>query len=121
MTELERRALLGDREAQEDCTNGLNMLSCPKCGDRVYMCIDEDRRTFKCACGLSFTTREPDALLEWNTRVAPPIGRCGECAHWINNDEDRYGNCHINDGILTNENEYCYWFEPKGGEGNAAD
>ena len=32
MTDLERRALLGDRQAQEECTEKGIMLPCPFCG-----------------------------------------------------------------------------------------
>ena len=34
MTELERRALLGDRKAQEECTRQGIALPCPCCGEK---------------------------------------------------------------------------------------
>ncbi len=35
MTDLERRALLGDKQAQKDCTKRRIMLPCPFCGSTV--------------------------------------------------------------------------------------
>lgn len=32
MTELERKALMGDKEAQEECTRQGIVLNCPRCG-----------------------------------------------------------------------------------------
>lgn len=132
MTDLERRALLGDRQAQEECTRRGIVLGCPHCrgnakvsfkdtrfigqnirGDKklVYrvqvicnkcrsrgkpifteplinpnpyitkwgncyhaeseVCVEETKR---------FLPYVLEALAAWNTRPAPPIGRCGECA-----------------------------------------
>lgn len=115
MTELERRALLGDREAQEQCTLDNIFLACPKCGDTVHAVIDGDKTTFKCSCGLSFTARDGSPLAEWNTRAAPPVGRCGECKH-ADNWNEKYANCHMNEGILVEREDFCSSFEPKGGE-----
>lgn len=80
MTDLERRALLGDRQAQEECTRRGIVLPCPFCGNSP---ITEDNRVFCGVCGLAY--EELDAglsLRAWNARPAPPIGRCGECKHW---------------------------------------
>ena len=35
MTELERRALLGDKEAQKECTEKGIVLPCPFCGAKM--------------------------------------------------------------------------------------
>lgn len=35
MTELERRALLGDKQAQEECTDKGIVLPCPFCGSKA--------------------------------------------------------------------------------------
>lgn len=85
MTELERRALLGDRESQEECTKQGILLPCPLCGCRaevkspapyVYyvMCV---------WCGLKApeTGIKITALEKWNTRQTPPVGRCSKCAY----------------------------------------
>lgn len=120
MTELERKALLGDKQAQQECTEKGIWLCCPLCksselkicGDGsdiydpgtlgyvdsipntiIWMTCDE--------CGLTSGAEEikidsDGELLEdeakkrllanWNTRPAPPIGRCGECDNWHNGD-----------------------------------
>lgn len=55
----------------------------------------------------TLTTR--DALKSWNTRPAPPIGRCGECA--------AYGvfkdNQCVNTGYYRTEQDFCSDFEPR--------
>lgn len=128
MTELERRALLGDRKAQEECTNMWRVLPCHKCGKSVQsfenvasLCsVDKDSEAYKdlrkyfgvvCdvrrgGCGL-FVCGEKEAniksaLSEWNTRPAPPIGRCEECKYG----ED--GTCESAEAGF-----YCGNFEPR--------
>lgn len=98
MTELERRAMLGDRHAQEECTRKGVVLPCPKCYGKVKFSFVKFGRYFlefeyKCSsCGLTarYTqyipvdkqlAEEPTALSRWNTRPAPPIGRCKDCKH----------------------------------------
>lgn len=81
MTELERRALLGDKQAQKECTEKGIILPCPHCGVKL-----EVKENIKYAfhphsdCiyeGIELSTEV--GLAKWNTRVAPPIGRCEEC------------------------------------------
>ncbi|OUN86628.1 hypothetical protein [Gemmiger sp. An50] len=95
MTNLERRALMGEKQAQEECTLHGVVLACPKCFKPVTVRGPEDWQptfhdpdsggdpySFECKCGLAFSTYKYDfkeALSDWNTRPAPPIGRCGEC------------------------------------------
>ena len=108
MTELERRALLGDKEAQKECTEKGIVLPCPICGKSVVFLgteaevemLDEDddnycelsiQQTAVCnwnggGCGLSIGGvygSKKEALAVWNTRQAPPIGQCGECKNGI--------------------------------------
>lgn len=52
----------------------------------------------------------------WNTRPAPPIGRCGECNHRYENELNKYV-CEILD-ISSDDNFYCSYFEPKESEEN---
>lgn len=101
MTYLERRAMLGDAEAQRECTEKGIVLRCPKCFERVIVRGPDDWEPtfydpdsggdpyeFDCGCGLAFSTYKYDfneALSDWNTRPAPPIGRCRECAYWDKN------------------------------------
>lgn len=135
MTDLERRALLGDIEAQEECTEKGIVLGCPFCGGPATA------KSQKVQYGLSGTiisckkcmvqlyspdqkaVSTPDGVRNmqienhvkigigrWNTRPAPPIGRCGECKY----SED--GTCDHAD-----VENHCGNFEPKGGEENAVD
>ena len=126
MTSLERRALLGDAEAQRECTEKEIVLGCPKCGagsDKITYCVDS---RFVCEeCGISqnssFYTYD-GALADWNTRPAPPIGRCGECKHSTNPaaltmiyGEPGTLTCHHGpcNRRNVNENDFCRYFEPK--------
>lgn len=134
MTNLERRALLGDPQAQEECTRRGIVLGCPICGESVAVHGPEDWEPtfhdpdsggdpywFECECGLAFGTsfyEFKQALALWNTRPAPPIGRCGECAkspdigtktkgmRWCRNFRKE-----------VKADDSCSYFEPK--EGNS--
>lgn len=96
MTDLERRALLGCRDAQEECTRRGIVLMCPCCGcderDMIGLSVFHEQYFYSCeACGCNGPIvydnydcdyPEHEALTRWNTRPAPPIGRCGECAEY---------------------------------------
>lgn len=115
MTNLERRALLGDRQAQEECTRRGIVLPCPFCGGSAMIEYDDimpfEYSVFCGECGVMPSTSEDKqvAIRAWNTRPAPPIGRCEECAAYINN------KCK-NTGYYKPESGFCDDFEPKGGE-----
>lgn len=98
MTDIERRALLGDRKAQEECTRRGIVLVCPFCGSKAERGANKrDSRkrygvyhtiaTVQCtACtakvtmaGFYVETAYKYAEGRWNTRPAPPVGRCREC------------------------------------------
>ncbi len=112
--ELIRRALLGNTQAQEKCTEKGVVLPCPCCGGQARL---EDmgfpHHVYCEKCGLKSTSvkyekeGEKDAIKKWNTRPAPPIGRCGECKYYR-----AYGYCnyHEND---REETDFCSYFEPK--------
>ena len=151
MTELERKALMGDRDAQEECTRQGIVLPCPFCGGIPV------RKTQKVEYGLSGTIIKctqchatifsPDTIAKsdglklvnkpvlnhielgiakWNTRPAPPVGRCKECQHyvaeWVEDGETIPAECiHPLTGLLVvNDDDFCSYFEPKGDEGNEA-
>lgn len=89
--DLERRALLGDRQAQEECTRLGVLLPCWRCGGkaavkRLNTC---GKPVFAVSCekhycgayGCAHPTAQK-AIKYWNTRSAPPIGYCRECRHW---------------------------------------
>lgn len=131
MTDLERRALLGDRQAQEECTRRGIVLACPFCGGEASVSCDPDGtvdamgRTWaytvvcnKCCAtsGLGFS--QIMMIKKWNTRPAPPIGRCKECSNWDKNT----GECEAAADIevayhkYTDPDFFCGDFEPKGDE-----
>lgn len=140
MTELERKALLGDREAQKQLTKSGILLPCPFCGGNAKrkIKITTDKKLItgdvyvNCEhCGFEYNPVIPVYSIEialkvivdmWNTRPAPPIGWCGECKHSSYYEE--YGNrwCNLNLGSrIVRENDYCNHFEPKECEENAVD
>ena len=125
MTELERKALLGDKQAQQECTEKGIVLPCPFCGGEVkldeldfYMfCCD------KCGAGITFAKEFEDgtaddctkdeSIEKWNTRPAPPIGRCAECKEYdTENCSDGCGWCQVWD-IGRFDDGFCDKFKSK--------
>ena len=122
MTSLERRALLGDRQSQEECTRRGIVLPCPCClSQDISYCTSEGDydyglggfRCWDCDLGqcYEFATEEK-ALENWNTRPAPPIGRCVECAY-SGNWTDNQAICDLNNGDIVEPDFFCSYFEPK--------
>lgn len=81
MTELERRALLGDRQAQENCTRQGIDIPCRICGGKLKDKEFSERSygydichacKFGAVIVISGATYE-EALAKWNAGVAPPI------------------------------------------------
>ena len=132
MDSLVRKALLGDREAQRECTEKGIVLPCPFCGKELRehktrkwtAAKDESiNRTIvehkaKTGCHLDNWVMDKELDLEsWNTRPAPPIGRCGECKCWQRNGSD-WGSCskwYTEDKVqaFMLEDDFCSYFEPK--------
>lgn len=120
MTELERRALLGDKQAQEECTAKGIVLPCPCCGDEVTLDFipahehpivglpDYSGGTFiecnNCTYAMSGKDKQ-EVLMRHNSRPAPPIGRCGECRNWNG------GDCYRQE--LTKADDFCSYFKPR--------
>lgn len=106
MTDLERRALLGDREAQEECTRQGIVLPCPFCGGVAHLIRDKWASCEKCGTESSCFDSKEEVIRVWNTRAAPPVGRCGTC-------KDRYTSefceCRPYDA-------YCSDYEPEEAE-----
>ena len=88
-----RRAILGDREAQEECTKKGIVLPCPKCYGKVKFNLVKVNKfsvemEYKCQkCGLTArytqffpldenAATDKTALAQWNTRYTPFVG-CG--------------------------------------------
>lgn len=75
MTDLIRRALLGDREAQEECTRRGIVLPCPFCGGEAELKQLSGRWAVCCkthCVGTKIYGNKNKALTAWNTRQAPP-------------------------------------------------
>lgn len=120
MDSLVRKALLGDREAQRECTEKGIVLPCPFCGNENNIISNWGMFRIWCPhCKAksedTLTTR--DALRTHNARPAPPIGRCGECKCWQRNGSD-WGSCskwYTEDKVqaFMLEDDFCSYFEPK--------
>lgn len=107
MNDLERRALLGDRQAQEECTRQGIVLPCPFCGGAAFVktlkqdygfsgtsvtCLWCRARIYQLDKRVVITEEEAHnvpvenhkylAIKQWNTRTSPQIGRCKDCANW---------------------------------------
>lgn len=120
MTDLVRRALLGDRTAQKECTEQGVILPCPYCGGTANFTPDYFLPIFDivCECGVKIGPWQGDehnlALAAWNTRQAPPIGRCGDCAYSQNIKPNRKGfNICPASGMEITNADFCSYFEPK--------
>ncbi len=103
-----RRALMGNKQAQRECTENGIVLPCPFCGGRNI--ITSNWGMFRCWCPDCHSKSEDclnavDAIKSWNTRPAPPIGRCGECKNW------NEGDCYRQE--LTKADDFCSYFEPR--------
>lgn len=119
MTSLERRALLGDKKAQEECAKKGIALLCPRCKSKN---ISENSTglLFGCMnCKLTFPTLgyrdDFEILLTWNTHIAPSIGLCKKCVNssgWADNE----ANSHVEDGCIVSPNDFCNQFKSKGGD-----
>lgn len=127
--ELIRRALLGDQEAQKECTEKGIVLPCPCCGRSMEMVSNGFAHTnTKCILNLRyFKFTDTELISLWNTRPAPPVGRCEDCK-WsykpTEQDYIRIGSDAIsyNDACVCNflepadirhKNDFCSYFEPR--------
>lgn len=119
--ELIRRALMGEKQAQEECTEKGIVLPCPFCGNENN--IISNWGMFRVWCPHckaksedTLTTR--DALKSWNTRPAPPIGRCEECEFYTvlrhckvhSQEPDQYGSGTY---VEMLPDDFCSYFEPR--------
>lgn len=119
MTELEHRALMGDKQAQQECTEKGIALACPFCGGgNVITSSWGMSRTWcrDCKGKSDDQLTRIDAIKAWNTRPAPPIGQCGDCVHY------EFGACLkiYDDGHAHPEafqhrksTDFCSYFNPK--------
>lgn len=141
MNDLVRKALLGDKNAAKECTDKGIAIPCPWCGKSVAVltsmaeavCNDEKDPNYKmfseypiyccdmskggcgnymCNCGYS----KYWALFSWNTRPAPPIGRCKDCASKEKATVNAKGFlvCPAS-GMEITDTDFCSYFEKREG------
>lgn len=140
MEDIVRRAMMGDRQAQAECTRHGITLPCPKCRGNVKAVIIKYDQSgvemeYKCQrCKLSVRYTQPfimddsasadlSALSQWNRMSAPPIGRCKDCANWDENQIESILGYECACWALSDENlghivytkpdGFCNNFEPK--------
>lgn len=119
MTELERRALLGDKQARYECTKNGIVLACPFCGQEKIRILPVRGQGFiecpKCHCTTDLVDSVETAIKQWNTRPAPPIGRCKDCVCWDKNtwECEAASDIEVAYHKYTEPDFYCGEFEPK--------
>ena len=127
-----RRALMGDKQAQEECTEKGIALPCPCCCASVdIVCVPAhehkilDLPAYQGGCFIECTgctyaisgENKKEVLKAHNTRPAPPVGRCGECKCWQRNGSD-WGSCskwYTEDKVqaFMLKTDFCSSFEPR--------
>ena len=123
--ELVHRALMGDEQAQQECTEKGIVLPCPFCGSENIVISNWGLWRVWCQACLGKSDdqlSQADAIRKWNTRPAPPVGRCGECKYF-NHFFNAVGHCMIHsqekdsfgDGYRVEmlKTDFCSYFEPK--------
>lgn len=127
--ELIRRALLGDQEAQKECTEKGIVLPCPFCGSKNIVISNWGLWRVWCQACLGKSDDQlsrVDSIKKWNTRPAPPIGKCGECKYSREptkqdyEELDRYSLMHKDACVCTYDEpkevwkfDFCSSFKPK--------
>ena len=129
--ELIRRALMGSREAQRACTDKGIALPCPYCGGEAIIEYDSvapfeyDVVCGDCGVTLGISEDKNVALREWNTRPAPPIGRCKDCVWSREPTKEDYTEIGrdvlaYKDSLVCDfcedarlKDDFCSYFEPK--------
>ena len=121
--ELIRRALLGDQDAQKQCTEKEIVLPCWRCGgeSEIQELYTGGKPIYAVTCkkthcgayGCAHSTQQK-AIEYWNTRPAPPVGRCKDC-RWYEYGKAWYPYCNHPDGLANSvkTTDFCSYFEPK--------
>ena len=116
--ELICRALMGDQEAQKECTEKGILIPCPWCKGEMQICHGDTYGYYKTKC-IRCGAESPEKPSEWeaisrnNTRPAPPIRKCGECALWKEEKECPGAFCCTITGMERESNDFCSEVEPK--------
>lgn len=139
--ELIRRALLGDQEAQKECTEKGIVLPCQVCGAELeknkvlisdgktdmYRWTNVYQHPKNTNCVVDSIWFEANKLSLWNTRPAPPVGRCEDCKWSRQPTEQDYIEIgrdvlSYKDSCVCNflepadarwKNDFCSYFEPR--------
>ena len=121
--ELIRCALMGSREAQQECTEKGIVLPCPCCKGEAYTETFFERKGWRtvvgcseCPVSLSTITYDTEeiaqkkALKDWNTRPAPPVGRCKDCKFYT-----AMSHCMVHSlgPDQYDPDDFCSYFQPK--------
>lgn len=112
--ELIHRAILGNQEAQKQCTETGIVLPCPFCGSENIVISNWGLWRVWCQACLGKSDdqlSQADAIRKWNTRPAPPIGRCRDCFQY-HSEWPGVGYCSLDDQGRE-ETNFCSEFEPK--------
>ena len=122
MGNLVRKALMGNKQAQEECTAEGIVLPCPFCGGNKiktpYVCGDHFIECSSCHSASNIVSSRKQALKLWNTRPAPSIGRCEECEFYTvlrhckvhSQEPDQYGSGAY---VEMLPDDFCSYFEPR--------
>lgn len=118
--DLIRRALMGDKQAQKECTEKGIVLPCPICRGKIEQSLTGNR--FMCKrCGFVFyapisgnygADEYINLVHRFNTRPAPPVGRCEDCKWYVVKKPKCCGYCKLIQTTFGCE-EFCSYFEPK--------
>ena len=112
--ELIRRALMGDEQAQQECTKRGIVLPCPFCGSENIVISKWGlwRRWCQEYLGKSDDQlSQADAIRKWNTRPAPPVGRCKDCINATNPGSNIVFCDYFERDMMPDD--FCSCFEPR--------
>lgn len=116
--ELIRRALLGDKEAQQECTDRGIVLQCPFCGMTPRFMAWYGTCSISCSnyqCAAAVTNHcfadAKEAVKHWNTRQAPPIRRCKDCINATNPGNNIVFCDYFERDVMPDD--FCSCFEPR--------
>lgn len=112
--ELIRRALMGDEQAQQECTKRGIVLPCPFCGSENIVISNWGLWRGWCQECLGKSDdqlSQADAIRKWNTRPAPPVGRCKDCINATNPGSNIVFCDYFERDMMPDD--FCSCFEPR--------
>ena len=134
MVEIVRKALMGDKKAQAECSEESIILPCPMCYEEMEIAEVVEGPAqfeilFRCPrCGIEVRKSQefvhngkeyipygPNPIYQWNDRAAPPTGMCRDCIHLRHELTDRwYTDVCALTGTPRRQDEFCSRFEKRG-------